>query len=111
MFVIIAGIAFDLPISFVFRCSHTSIVKRLYPNNFMYATFPRIMVIGRCQNHNLISKILFQVISSTISRYRKLKATHLKEQKKSATPNISDCLDISLLLEAWKPISMGHKGR
>ncbi|XP_042971748.1 histone-lysine N-methyltransferase ATXR2 isoform X3 [Carya illinoinensis] len=60
---------------------------------------------------NDIFLVAAKVISSTILRYRKLKATHLKEDNKCAKPNVSDHSDISLLLEAWKPVSMGHKRR
>ncbi|KAL5573268.1 hypothetical protein UlMin_022865 [Ulmus minor] len=47
-----------------------------------------------------------KAISSTILRYRKLKAI-----RREKAPNISSHTDLSLLFEAWKPISIGHKRR
>ncbi|XP_065620263.1 histone-lysine N-methyltransferase ATXR2 [Quercus suber] len=67
--------------------------------------------IQHANDTNDIFLLAAKVISSTILRYRKLKVTHLEEREKCATPNVSDHSDISLLLEAWKPLSMGHKKR
>ncbi|XP_041005191.1 histone-lysine N-methyltransferase ATXR2 isoform X1 [Juglans microcarpa x Juglans regia] len=70
-----------------------------------------IKFIQHANETNDIFLVAAKVISSTILMYRKLKATRLKENEKCATPNVLDHSDISLLLEAWKPISMGHKRR
>ncbi|KAH6827094.1 histone-lysine N-methyltransferase ATXR2 [Perilla frutescens var. hirtella] len=51
-----------------------------------------------------------KVISSTILRYRKLKAAHFKLGKLD-TSNPHDSWLFPLLLEAWKPVSMGFKKR
>ncbi|CAK9142725.1 unnamed protein product [Ilex paraguariensis] len=55
---------------------------------------------------NDIFLLAAKVISFTILKYRKLKVAH----QKSATSDASNC-DLPLLLEAWKPISMGYKRR
>lgn len=52
-----------------------------------------------------------QAIVSTILKYRKLKAAKLKEHGKRACSEFSDDCDYHMLLEAWKPISMGYKRR
>ncbi|KAJ7948179.1 histone-lysine N-methyltransferase ATXR2 [Quillaja saponaria] len=52
-----------------------------------------------------------KAICSTILKYHKLKATKLEGQEKYVRANASDHCVLSLLLEAWKPISMGHKKR
>lgn len=60
---------------------------------------------------NDIFLLAAKAISSTILKYKKLKAAFSKEKKKN---NISDVLgnhNFSLLLKAWKPISMGYKKR
>ncbi|KAM3745073.1 hypothetical protein ACB098_06G098600 [Castanea mollissima] len=67
--------------------------------------------IQHANDTNDIFLLAAKVISSTILRYRKLKVTHLEETEKRATPDVSGHSDISSLLEAWKPISMGHKKR
>ncbi|KAB1209836.1 Histone-lysine N-methyltransferase ATXR2 [Morella rubra] len=67
--------------------------------------------IQHANETNDIFLLAAKVISSTILRYRKFKMTHFEEQEKFATSNVSDCSGISLLLEAWKPVSMGHKRR
>ena len=44
----------------------------------------------------------------TVLRYKNLKEAHLKEvglESNNAT------VDLSLLLESWKPVSMGYKKR
>ncbi|KAK6918896.1 SET domain [Dillenia turbinata] len=59
---------------------------------------------------NDIFLLAAKAISYTILRYRKLKASYQEDQKYAAT----DCAcnsDLSLLLEAWNPLSMGFKRR
>ncbi|WJX69105.1 Histone-lysine N-methyltransferase atxr2 [Trifolium repens] len=60
---------------------------------------------------NDIFLLAAKVISSTILRYRKLKANRLAEKGKSEASCDSDHSNFSLLLEAWRPISMGYKKR
>ncbi|KAA8526483.1 hypothetical protein F0562_008314 [Nyssa sinensis] len=60
---------------------------------------------------NDIFLLAAKAISFTILKYRKLKAIHLEEQGKYAIANVLDNCDLSLLLEAWKPVSMGYKRR
>ncbi|GAU17085.1 hypothetical protein TSUD_105840 [Trifolium subterraneum] len=60
---------------------------------------------------NDIFLLAAKVISSTILRYRKLKANCLAEKGKNEASCVSDQYNFSLLLEAWKPISMGYKKR
>lgn len=55
------------------------------------------------------SWLLFQAISFTILRYRKLKAAFV-EHKKHHTPNLQKHT-LPFLVEAWKPMSMGFKRR
>ncbi|KAG5545509.1 hypothetical protein RHGRI_017865 [Rhododendron griersonianum] len=50
---------------------------------------------------------LLQVVSFTILKYRKLKASYPEDQGKCTAGNC----DLSLLSEAWKPVSMGYKIR
>ncbi|CAA0839094.1 Histone-lysine N-methyltransferase ATXR2 [Striga hermonthica] len=52
-----------------------------------------------------------KVISFIILRYRKLKATQLEQQGKRDSSNGYNSLNFPLLLEAWKPVSMGFKDR
>ncbi|KAL1345740.1 hypothetical protein HN51_019443 [Arachis hypogaea] len=52
-----------------------------------------------------------KAISSTILRYRKLKANCHEGKMKYDTSGDSNSYNASLLLEAWRPISMGHKRR
>ncbi|XP_010551028.1 PREDICTED: histone-lysine N-methyltransferase ATXR2 isoform X2 [Tarenaya hassleriana] len=54
---------------------------------------------------NDIFLLAAKAIAFTILRYKKLKAAHVKEREKR---NISKQ---SLLLEAWKPLSVGYKRR
>ncbi|KAL4312021.1 hypothetical protein GQ457_01G001410 [Hibiscus cannabinus] len=58
---------------------------------------------------NDIFLLAAKAISFTILRYRKLKASHLSEQEKTASSILGT--DLSLLLEAWKPLLIGHKRR
>ncbi|XP_047939856.1 histone-lysine N-methyltransferase ATXR2 [Salvia hispanica] len=53
-----------------------------------------------------------KVISSTILRYRKLKAARVEQQPgKLIVSDPHDTCIFPLLLEAWKPVSMGFKRR
>ncbi|KAK4437345.1 Histone-lysine N-methyltransferase ATXR2 [Sesamum alatum] len=52
-----------------------------------------------------------KVISFTILRYRKLKAAHVQREGKHDSSNQFDSCIFPLLLEAWKPVSMGFKRR
>ncbi|KAL0444058.1 UNVERIFIED_CONTAM: Histone-lysine N-methyltransferase ATXR2 [Sesamum latifolium] len=52
-----------------------------------------------------------KVISFTILRYRKLKAAHVQREGKHDSSNQFDGCIFPLLLEAWKPVSMGFKRR
>ncbi|XAR55405.1 Histone-lysine N-methyltransferase [Bertholletia excelsa] len=65
-----------------------------------------VKFIQHANETNDIFLLAAKVISFTILKYRKLKSTKLIEQGKC----INTC-DLSLLLEAWKPVSMGHKRR
>ncbi|KAK0590765.1 hypothetical protein LWI29_031385 [Acer saccharum] len=67
--------------------------------------------IQHANGTNDIFLLAAKAICFTISRYRKLKEDYLKEQEKCPSANALDRSDLSLLLEAWKPISFGHKGR
>lgn len=60
---------------------------------------------------NDIFLLAAKVISSTILRYHKLKANCPAEKEKYDASCVSDHYNISLLLEAWRPISMGYKKR
>ncbi|PPD97929.1 hypothetical protein GOBAR_DD05002 [Gossypium barbadense] len=95
-------------------------VQRLIGNRLI-----AYFVLGRNQSHcsrkallkfiqhanetNDIFLLAAKAISFTILRYRKLKASHMSEQEKPASSILGT--DLSLLLEAWKPISIGHKRR
>ncbi|PSS05800.1 Histone-lysine N-methyltransferase [Actinidia chinensis var. chinensis] len=63
--------------------------------------------IQHANETNDIFLLAAKVVSFTVLKYRKLKATNLEEQGKSTTDNC----DLSILLEAWKPVSMGYKRR
>ncbi|XP_045804458.1 histone-lysine N-methyltransferase ATXR2-like [Trifolium pratense] len=60
---------------------------------------------------NDIFLLAAKVISSTILRYRKLKANCLAEKGKNVASCVPDHPNFSLLLEAWRPITMGYKKR
>ncbi|XP_058779942.1 histone-lysine N-methyltransferase ATXR2 [Vicia villosa] len=60
---------------------------------------------------NDIFLLAAKAISSTILRYHKLKANCRKEKLKYDESCVSDNYNFSLLLEAWRPISMGYKKR
>lgn len=59
-------------------------------------------------NNVKTTSVSFQAVASTILNYRKLKLTRSEGDNK---PNVSGSPYLSLLLEAWKPISVGHKRR
>ncbi|KAK8985312.1 hypothetical protein V6N11_068577 [Hibiscus sabdariffa] len=65
--------------------------------------------IQHANETNDIFLLAAKAISFTILRYRMLKASHLSEQEKTASSILGT--DLSLLLEAWKPILIGHKRR
>ncbi|KAK1325173.1 Histone-lysine N-methyltransferase ATXR2 [Acorus calamus] len=52
-----------------------------------------------------------KAISFTILRYKKLKITHLKNQIQNTGLHEVARTNFSLLMEAWRPISMGFKKR
>lgn len=54
---------------------------------------------------------LLQAIAFTILKYMKLKSTNCMDQKQNFSVNRIDDLSFALLMEAWKPISMGYKRR
>ncbi|KAG5545510.1 hypothetical protein RHGRI_017865 [Rhododendron griersonianum] len=56
---------------------------------------------------NDIFLLAAKVVSFTILKYRKLKASYPEDQGKCTAGNC----DLSLLSEAWKPVSMGYKIR
>ncbi|KAL8167569.1 hypothetical protein V2J09_009068 [Rumex salicifolius] len=61
---------------------------------------------------NDIFLLAAKAICFTILRYRKMKEPQLKNLHCSdATINGNESVDLPLLLEAWKPISMGYKRR
>ncbi|CAL0332183.1 unnamed protein product [Lupinus luteus] len=60
---------------------------------------------------NDIFLLAAKAISTTILRYRKLKANNFEERVKSDKSRVSNDHNFSLLLEAWRPISMGYKRR
>ncbi|XP_027187192.1 histone-lysine N-methyltransferase ATXR2 [Cicer arietinum] len=60
---------------------------------------------------NDIFLLAAKAISSTILRYHKLKANSLAEKGKYDASCVFDHYNFSLLLEAWRPISMGYKKR
>ncbi|KAI4322559.1 hypothetical protein L6164_022240 [Bauhinia variegata] len=67
--------------------------------------------IKHANETNDIFLLAAKAISSTILRYHKLKANHLEKQLKYDTASLPHHCDLSLLMEAWRPISMGHKRR
>ena len=74
-----------------------------------YLPLHTIQYFNYLQQNILLTLVHFQVICSIILRYRKLKAAHLEEQGKTNANSKSS--NLSLLLEAWKPISIGYKRR
>ncbi|XP_031383826.1 histone-lysine N-methyltransferase ATXR2 [Punica granatum] len=67
-----------------------------------------VQFIKHANETNDIFLLAAKAISFTILRYRKLKAARLSQR---ASLNISNSCDLSLLMEAWRPISVGHKKR
>lgn len=64
--------------------------------------------IEHANDTNDIFILAAKVISYTILRYKNLKEAYLKRGDKACNGSTAA---VSLLLEAWKPISMGHKRR
>ncbi|KAG9454213.1 hypothetical protein H6P81_007117 [Aristolochia fimbriata] len=60
---------------------------------------------------NDIFLLAAKVISSTILKYKSLKLSHVEDQKQLKKSNGVDQSSFSLLLDAWKPISMAFKRR
>ncbi|KAF9589061.1 hypothetical protein IFM89_018323 [Coptis chinensis] len=58
---------------------------------------------------NDIFYLAAKAISFTVLRYRKLKAAQFQEQKEHDAQDGNDNSDFSLLLQAWRPVSMGYK--
>lgn len=54
---------------------------------------------------------LLQVIAFTILRFRKLKGAHTDPKGKTLPSDLCGNSISPLLLEAWKPVSMGYKKR
>lgn len=67
--------------------------------------------IQHANETNDIFLLAAKAISSTILKYRKLKATCHEEGEKNGSADFSGICNVSLLLEAWKPMSMGYKRR
>ncbi|GAV81302.1 SET domain-containing protein [Cephalotus follicularis] len=67
--------------------------------------------IQHANETNDIFLLAAKAISFTTLRYRKLKSTRLKEQEKHTTSDELDQSNLSLLLEAWKPMSVAYKRR
>ncbi|KAL2331817.1 hypothetical protein Fmac_019398 [Flemingia macrophylla] len=67
--------------------------------------------IKHANETNDIFLLAAKAISSTILRYHKLKAASFEEQLKHNTSCDSNNSNLYFLLEAWKPIWMGHKRR
>ncbi|KAM1015906.1 hypothetical protein ACFX2A_046647 [Malus domestica] len=65
--------------------------------------------IQHANDTNDIFLLAAKAVSSTILKYRKLKVAYSEDQEK--TPNVAGSPHLSLLLKAWKPISVGHKRR
>lgn len=60
---------------------------------------------------NDIFLLAAKVISSTILRYKKLKAACKNDKEKNHITEVLGNINFSLLLKAWKPYSMGYKRR
>ncbi|XP_015572708.1 histone-lysine N-methyltransferase ATXR2 isoform X2 [Ricinus communis] len=67
--------------------------------------------IQHADETNDIFLLAAKTIAFTILRYRKLKATYREGQNKYTDSADLDRSRLSLLLEAWKPISIGYKRR
>ncbi|CAM8995718.1 unnamed protein product [Rhodiola kirilowii] len=64
--------------------------------------------IDHANETNDIFLLAAKAIAFTILRYRRSKAAHCEDTRSSV---VSTSTNLSLLLEAWKPISMGYKKR
>ncbi|CAO2824445.1 unnamed protein product [Amaranthus hypochondriacus] len=64
--------------------------------------------IEHANDTNDIFSLAAKVISMTVLRYKNLKEAHLKEERLKSN---NATVDLSLLLESWKPVSMGYKKR
>ncbi|WCJ37604.1 histone-lysine N-methyltransferase ATXR2 [Euphorbia peplus] len=67
--------------------------------------------IHHADETNDIFLLAAKTIAFTILRYRKLKAARLKQQNNGKHSAALDHSELSLLMEAWKPISIGYKKR
>lgn len=67
--------------------------------------------IEHANETNDIFLLAAKAISSTILKYRKLKAACNKEKEKNKIAQVLSNHNFSLLLKAWKPLSMGYKRR
>ncbi|XP_073003252.1 histone-lysine N-methyltransferase ATXR2 [Typha latifolia] len=67
--------------------------------------------IEHANGTNDIFLVAAKVISFTISKYKELKRLQVKENKQHPGLDREDKSSFFLLLEAWKPISMGFKQR
>ncbi|MCL7021521.1 hypothetical protein MKW94_016565 [Papaver nudicaule] len=67
--------------------------------------------IEHANETNDIFILAAKAISSTISRYKKLKEAQTEQQVRFTGQNGIDSSGFSFLLEAWKPMSMGYKRR
>ncbi|KAH0984131.1 hypothetical protein GBA52_011308 [Prunus armeniaca] len=68
-----------------------------------------VKFIQHANDTNDIFLLAAKAVSASILKYRKLKVAHSEEQENK--PNVSGIPYPSLLLEAWKPMSVGHKRR
>lgn len=60
---------------------------------------------------NDIFLLAAKAMSFTILKYQKLRKAQLQNQQKDSKIEYSKSAHLDLLLEAWKPIAMGHKRR
>ncbi|XP_068668301.1 histone-lysine N-methyltransferase ATXR2 isoform X2 [Aristolochia californica] len=67
--------------------------------------------IEHANGTNDIFLLAGKVISSTVLKYKKLKMSHVQDHKQVNKSNGVDQSSFSLLLNAWKPISMAFKRR
>ncbi|KAJ3693637.1 hypothetical protein LUZ60_009117 [Juncus effusus] len=67
--------------------------------------------IEHANGTNDIFIVAAKAISYTILRYKKLKNSQVKNKGKRPLLDEMDASSFYLLLEAWKPLSMGFKGR
>lgn len=67
--------------------------------------------IRHANETNDIFILAAKVISFTILRYRKLKVAQFENPQKQDAINLYTSYGFPMLLEAWKPVSMGYKRR